>query len=417
MKPRTGAIVVTYNSEDHISECLTSLRAELREMDAKIVVVDNRSTDGTRAFLSKHLASGDDRHTLTILNNNENVGFGAAVNQAEEAILSLSKEADSEGLHPSTGSGWQNKCRSGWQNSGSGRRKSSTNCAPQEIIGDCDFFLIVNPDVSIGEGAVREMVSYMIEHPKCGLVGPVIENSNGARIPSHFAFTAFGEEIVKLCGFAKLIPPSVKRLIGRIGGRFMGRTLGTYFSGYGESSNPKTVDWLSGACMLVRKDALGSGPIFDERFFLYYEDQDLCRRISDGGYSVDLLPSARVMHSCHGSTGGAPSAFCINNDRRSMFLYFEKHGEKRTVLLLGLAGLLISVATILITPAAVVFRWRATRLRERISTCKYLMSASLVVLDTLSDVSEFNEAFQGRRDSPNHPTDNRDGGVEHDRAA
>lgn len=330
---RIGAIVVAYNSEEHILACIESLRSELSEPDG-IVVVDNDSQDGTIARLEEYTG----QPPVTLIINHENVGFGAAVNLASETMKG------------------------------------------------CDFYLVVNPDLRVMPGAVREMMDYMSENPDCGAVGPGIQDESGRMMPSSFAFSTLEAELLKLTGVAKLVPLSLRRTIARAGGRFLGSMLGTYFSSYAAAPKSRPVDWVSGACVLVRRDSLGEDSLFDDRFFLYYEDQDLCLRLRKKGHSTGYVASARAVHTCHGSTGGARSAFCMNHDTKSMFLYYEKHASRTTVIALATAGALAAAVVALVVPFGAL-RKGGLRPVEKVSVCRCLFSSS---------ISAFRQALSAR---------------------
>jgi GT2 family glycosyltransferase len=85
---------------------------------------------------------------------------------------------------------------------------------------------------------------------------------------------------------------------------------------------PGAPDWVSGACLGIRRDVLEETRGFDERFFMYYEDMDLCRRVRDAGFDVRYDPSTRVVH-----VGGAsaPRELLIPVMTRSRLLYARKH--------------------------------------------------------------------------------------------
>ena len=84
------------------------------------------------------------------------------------------------------------------------------------------------------------------------------------------------------------------------------------------------VDWLSGACLLARRDALEKVNGFDERYFLYWEDADLCRRLRHIGYDVRYLPSATAIHQVAHSSRRARSA-AIRAFHESAYLYYSTH--------------------------------------------------------------------------------------------
>jgi GT2 family glycosyltransferase len=84
------------------------------------------------------------------------------------------------------------------------------------------------------------------------------------------------------------------------------------------------VDWLSGACMLARREALEAVNGFDERYFLYWEDADLCRRLRDAGWHVRYVPGAAAVHRV-GHSSRTARASAIRAFHRSAYLYYATH--------------------------------------------------------------------------------------------
>src|SRR5207253_10409754 len=84
------------------------------------------------------------------------------------------------------------------------------------------------------------------------------------------------------------------------------------------------VDWLSGACMLAKRAALTAVQGFDERFFLYWEDADLCRRLRNRGYHVRYVPGATAIHRV-GQSSRTARAFAIRAFHDSAYLYYATH--------------------------------------------------------------------------------------------
>ncbi len=84
------------------------------------------------------------------------------------------------------------------------------------------------------------------------------------------------------------------------------------------------VDWLSGACMLAKREALNAVRGFDERFFLYWEDADLCRRLRNRGYHVRYVPGATAIHRV-GQSSRTARASAIRAFHESAYLYYATH--------------------------------------------------------------------------------------------
>ena len=103
-----------------------------------------------------------------------------------------------------------------------------------------------------------------------------------------------------------------------------------------------TVDWLSGACLLARREALHRVNGFDERYFLYWEDADLCRRVRELGAQVRYVPAATAVHRV-GQSSRSVRASSIRAFHESAYLYYATHVASASPLKRWLARMLLSV--------------------------------------------------------------------------
>jgi N-acetylglucosaminyl-diphospho-decaprenol L-rhamnosyltransferase len=148
------------------------------------------------------------------------------------------------------------------------------------------YVYFLNPDTEVRPGAVPELVRFLEQHPRAGIAGSSIEHADGSIWPIAFRFpTPLGE----LEGGAST--GIVSRLLKR---HSVARNMG---------SMPDQVDWISGASMMFRMDTLEDTGGFDEQFFLYYEEIDLCVRARRAGWECWYVPQSRVMHIRGQSTG------------------------------------------------------------------------------------------------------------------
>jgi GT2 family glycosyltransferase len=174
--------------------------------------------------------------------------------------------------------------------------------------------LIMNPDCRIMAGAIGELRTVLEAHPDCAIAGPRILNPDGsvqgsARGDPNMLTGLFGRTAV----LRRVVPflPAAKRNV------VTGEAIRS-----GDAS--VEVDWLSGACMLARRDALEKVRGFDERFFLYWEDADLCRRLRAAGYHVRYVPGATAIHRV-GQSSRTARAFAIREFHKSAYLYYATH--------------------------------------------------------------------------------------------
>jgi GT2 family glycosyltransferase len=170
------------------------------------------------------------------------------------------------------------------------------------------FLLFLNPDARIGRGALRALRENLLAHPDAALAGPRILEPGGRLAWSQRRFPRHRSTYAQALFLHRLWPLATwsDELI---------RDPAAY-------ARPGTPDWVSGACMLVRRNAFEAVGGFDEDFFLYCEDTDLCRRLRDAGHTVRFEPSAEARHVGGASSGsGETQAMAA----RSRVLYARKH--------------------------------------------------------------------------------------------
>ncbi|NTW22057.1 glycosyltransferase family 2 protein [Candidatus Falkowbacteria bacterium] len=143
-----------------------------------------------------------------------------------------------------------------------------------------EFVLVLNPDTEVEPKAIATMVYYLRQNPGTGLVGPELVYPDGTPQDSCYRYP-------------NLVLPLVRRTF--LGG-FAKDYLDYYLLKNLDLKKPQAVDWIMGSCLLIRRKVLDQVGLFDERFFMYFEDTDLCRRINLAGFKVVYLPSARVVH-------------------------------------------------------------------------------------------------------------------------
>jgi GT2 family glycosyltransferase len=172
--------------------------------------------------------------------------------------------------------------------------------------------LIMNPDCRLAEGAMSAMRSVLEAYPECAIVGPRILDPDGAVQGSARGdpdmFTGLFGRTTWLRRLFPGLPVSKRNVVIDVPG----------------GGAAVIVDWVSGACMLARRDALETVKGFDERYFLYWEDADLCRRLRQAGYHVRYLPAATAIHLVgHSSKRAQPAAIRAFHD--SAYLYYATH--------------------------------------------------------------------------------------------
>lgn len=227
-------VIVTYNHETEIQSCLDSLLAHLTLRPVQIIVVDNRSTDRTPSIIQKYRSKFIAASVpLILLQNPYNLGFTRGVNQALEK---------SEGK----------------------------------------FVLLLNPDTRVSGGSVESLVQFLSNHPGVGAVAPQLRHPNGEIQPSCRRFPRYRYLLFEALGLSRVFGHS----------RFFnGWKMGDF-----DHRSPREVDQPQGSCLLLRGDILKEVGFLDERFFLFFSDVDLCRRIRTAGYRIFFYPSIQITH-------------------------------------------------------------------------------------------------------------------------
>jgi GT2 family glycosyltransferase len=200
--------------------------------------------------------------SVRLLRNAENVGFGRGINQAIAA------------------------------------------CSAGRVI-------VMNPDCQLGPGSLASLTAALDADVRCAIAAPRILNPDGT--PQGNA-RGDPDMLTGLFGRASTLRRALPGLdVSR-------RNVVTETT----SEESVTVDWVSGACLLARRDALAAVGGFDERYFMYWEDADLCRRLRQRGYTVRYVPSASAVHRVGQSSRTAPAA-SIRAFHESAYLYYSTH--------------------------------------------------------------------------------------------
>ena len=168
--------------------------------------------------------------------------------------------------------------------------------------------LIMNPDCRLERGAVATMRAELAARQRCAIVGPRVLDPDGS-----------------VQGSARGDPDMLTGLFGRTGPlRFLLPSSSLSKRNVVSGGGSATVDWVSGACMLVRRTAFEDVGGFDARYFLYWEDADLCRRLRARGHEIRYVPDAVAVHRVGHSSRTARAA-SIKAFHQSAYLYYTTH--------------------------------------------------------------------------------------------
>lgn len=145
-----------------------------------------------------------------------------------------------------------------------------------------NYLLLMNPDIAILNNAIEKMIEFLEKHPQVALVAPKLINPDGSvqtscrRFPDIWVLIARRSPLGKVPYFKK----KIKKFL---------------MLDWDHKEN-RPVDWVLGACMLVRRKAIEEVGLLDERFFLYLEDVDWCRRFWEKGWQVYYLADTEMVH-------------------------------------------------------------------------------------------------------------------------
>lgn len=178
-----------------------------------------------------------------------------------------------------------------------------------------EFTLIINPDTLVSEDTLDVLVEHMHNHPECGAAGCKILNPDGTFAPeSRRSIPNIWTACTKVFGLNALFPKS--KLFGR------------YYLSWMPENEPSQVPVLSGSFMFWRTGILQQLGGFDERFFMYGEDIDLCYRIQETGYHIDYVPDTSIIHYKGESTKKGDLRY-IRIFNKALYQFFDKHFSSR----------------------------------------------------------------------------------------
>lgn len=176
------------------------------------------------------------------------------------------------------------------------------------------YLLLLNSDARAHPGALKQLVDYADVHPEVGIIAPKVLNPDGSLQYSCRRFPVYEAGLFRNTLLGRLFPQN----------RFVRDYLMTDF----DHAHTMEVDWVSGCAMLIRRETWHHLGGFDEQFFMYCEDVDLCWRAHEAGWKVVYHPDAVVTHAIGQSTDKAVNAM-IRQFHHSHRLFFQKHYARR----------------------------------------------------------------------------------------
>jgi N-acetylglucosaminyl-diphospho-decaprenol L-rhamnosyltransferase len=257
-RPDITVIVVNYNTAHLLDRMFSALGAARSNLTIQTIVIDNASSDGSSAKVRQSYPD------VELIENRHNVGFGRANNQALPRIR--------------------------------GR-----------------YALLLNTDSFVAPETLRQTITYMDEHHRCGVLGVKLVAEDGTLQPSCRYFPTPWNTFLLSTGLARYFPRT--RLVDDM----------TW-----DPEAECACDWVPGCYYLIRPEVIDHLGLFDPRYFLYYEEVDHCRRVRAAGWDVIYYPFTKVVH-IGGESAKALGSLSSGSRQvsalqiESELLYFRKH--------------------------------------------------------------------------------------------
>jgi len=234
-----SVVVVSFQNAPVLELCLDSILLEgkniwkKQRVSLEVIVIDSMAGEKTRDVVKKFIL---DDHPVKYFPFKENSGFSRAVNK---------------GIKESRG----------------------------------DYLLILNYDIILTEGALGKMLDFLRKDKKVGILGPKLLNFDGSPQPSAFHF------------YTPLIILYRRTILGRT--KWGKKKLREFIIKVPDDNKEKPVSidgWLMGSALMLRRDNLEKVGLMDERYFMYFEDVDWCRRFKQKGLKIVYFPSVSLFH-------------------------------------------------------------------------------------------------------------------------
>lgn len=179
-----------------------------------------------------------------------------------------------------------------------------------------DYVMILNPDVAVMPDTLDKLIDFMDTHPKVGIAAPKLINPDGTVQISAYTFPRFWMPIFRRTPLGYL--PRAQKALTR------------YLMLDWDHKDNRPVDWLLGACLIIRREALEQVGFLDERYFLYVEDTDWCRRFWQKDWQVYYVADVAMVHYHQRQSAGASFWGLFNKTTwihiTSWLKYFHKWG-------------------------------------------------------------------------------------------
>ena len=172
------------------------------------------------------------------------------------------------------------------------------------------YFLVLNPDIIVAEDSIDALVRFMDDKPEAGIAGSQLVFPDGSVQPSCRSFYTIRTLLLRRTFLGKLFPRA--------------KALRDHLMTDYDHVEAREVDWIIGACMIVRREAVTEVGLMDERFFLYFEDTDWCYRMKQHGRQVWYVPGSVMVHLYERSSARSVLSKPFLLHMLSLMRYYEK---------------------------------------------------------------------------------------------
>ncbi|WP_050930380.1 glycosyltransferase family 2 protein [Aestuariivita boseongensis] len=243
-EPTLLTVILNYKTPEMTLKAAAAALREMKDIAGEILIVDNDSQDGSFDYLAENaqLRGWTKSGRVRVIASGHNGGFGAGNNFAI-------------------------------------RQGLSTGQAP-------DYVYLLNSDAFVDPGAIRTLLEFMQAHPQVGFAGSQVRGDDDVPHTTHFRFPSIAGEFeasIKL----GLVTRALKNAVVPMAA----------------TDVPVKADWVAGASLMIRSRMLDEIGLFDETYFLYFEETDLCLRGAQAGWETWFVPQSTAVHIGSVSTG------------------------------------------------------------------------------------------------------------------
>jgi GT2 family glycosyltransferase len=307
-------VIVTYNSKEYLIGCLSSISASLTKTNYEIIVIDNASRDNTYHSVSPQFPN------VKFIYNNINNGFAYANNQ---------------GI----------------------------------AIAEGKYLLLLNPDTLIVNNAIDTMVDFLESNENAGACGCKVLNDDGSLQPSFFGFPTLIKEVGHLFRIDRM-----RWLYGILkSSKLLSKIARTNLAVLHAADSVMEVDYLLGACLMIKASVIDRVGPLDDKIFMYIEDTEICYRIRANGYGVYYVPQGEIVHFGGKSSATDDKRMLMEYTRSRLYFYRKCYGNIKTYALKSiiLTDMLFKMMTIWFVKYQMEMQQLQTRYTNTVDSDEY----------------------------------------------